>query len=295
MGDTNTKTGDSTLPFLKWAGGKRWLTHQYADILPTEYERYIEPFLGSGAVFFYLQPDRSVLSDRNAELINVYQQMRQNWRLVDRVLRRHQKNHSRDYYYEERSRQHRVAHEKAAQFIYLNRTCWNGLYRVNLRGEFNVPIGTKSAVHLDSDDFAATARLLQSSKLIVSDFERTIEGARRDDFIFIDPPYITSHNLNGFIKYNDHLFSWADQERLARTVKRAAKRGVKMLVTNAAHISISELYKGVGQHTNLDRASVLAADSNNRRVTTEIAITINYRRTTKRAHAAGVVAGGSHG
>ena len=279
MGGMRKKTGGSILPFLKWAGGKRWLTHQYADILPSEYECYVEPFLGSGAVFFFLQPASAVLSDRNAELINVYQQIQKNWASVQQVLGRHERFHSKDYYYQERSRRHRAPHEKAAQFIYLNRTCWNGLYRVNLRGEFNVPIGTKSAVRLDTDDFATTAALLKSSKLVVGDFEQTIESAQKDDFVFIDPPYITSHNLNGFIKYNDHLFSWADQQRLAETVKRAAGRGVKMLITNAAHESIRELYKGVGQHSNLDRASVLAANAGNRRVTTELAITINYRRS----------------
>lgn len=268
---------ESLLPFLKWAGGKRWLTNQYATLLPDTFETYYEPFLGSGAVYFYLQPETAVLADKNADLINAYRQIKTNWRLVKRALRRHHSQHSKKYYYEERARDHRASHELAAQFLYLNRTCWNGLYRVNQRGEFNVPIGTKTAVVLDTDDFEGTARTLKSAKLMCSDFEKTLDMASRGDFAFIDPPYTTRHNFNGFVKYNEEMFSWSDQERLAKAVKRAARRGVKMLVTNAAHSSIRELYDGVGSHRDLDRASVLAADSANRGVTTEIAITINYR------------------
>ncbi len=264
-------------PFLKWAGGKRWLTHQYASLLPDHFEAYYEPFLGSGAVFFHLQPDLAFLADKNPDLINAYRQLKTNWRHVQRALRRHQGHHSKSYYYEERERRHRSAHEIAAQFLYLNRTCWNGLYRVNLKGEFNVPIGTKTAVVLDTDNFEETARTLRSAKLLCCDFEKTLDLASKGDFAFIDPPYITRHNFNGFVKYNEVIFSWADQERLAFAVRRAARRGVKMLVTNAAHSSIRQLYRGVGTHRDLTRASILAADSGNRGVTTEVAITINYR------------------
>lgn len=267
------------LPFLKWAGGKRWLTQSHANLLPAKFDRYLEPFLGSGAVFFHVMPEDAVLSDKNADLINAYRQMRSRWQLVHRALRRHQRSHCAQYYYEERAREHRAAHERAAQFIYLNRTCWNGLYRVNLNGEFNVPIGTKSAVLLDSDNFQLTSQLLRRSKLLVSDFEKTIDSAAKDDFIFIDPPYVTRHNFNGFVKYNDHLFSWEDQERLAKAVRRAAKRTVKMLITNAAHHSIRELYRGVGKCYVIDRSSVLAADSRNRGKIAEIAITVNYNLT----------------
>ncbi|WP_422033633.1 DNA adenine methylase [Reyranella sp.] len=263
-------------PFLKWAGGKRWLAARYGNLLPTDFANYLEPFLGSGAVFFHLRPKNAVLSDKNSALINVYQQIRCNWQAVHRALSRHQKCHSKQYYYEERRRRHRLAHEEAAQFLYLNRTCWNGLYRVNLRGQFNVPIGTKSSVILDTDDFAGASNLLRDVNLEVSDFEKTVDMARLNDFLFVDPPYTTRHNSNGFIKYNEELFSWADQERLAYAVRRAAARGVKVLVTNADHDCIRELYLGVGEHIELDRASVLAADPGNRGQITEIAIKANY-------------------
>jgi DNA adenine methylase len=264
------------VPFLKWAGGKRWLTSRYAHLLPIEFDRYIEPFLGGGAVFFHLRPHTAILADTNNDLINLYSQIQGNWKKVHDALRRHDRNHSSEYYYLERARKHRSAHERAAQFLYLNRTCWNGLYRVNLRGEFNVPIGTKDAVLLDSDQFEKSASILKAATLAASDFEPIIKSATANDFLFLDPPYVTRHNFNGFLKYNDKIFSWQDQIRLANAVYAAADRGVKILMTNADHNSVRQLYRGVGRQHTLDRNSVLAADSENRGDVTEIAIAINY-------------------
>lgn len=267
------------VPFLKWAGGKRWLASGCGNLFPREFARYLEPFLGGGAVFFHLKPQSAVLSDRNTELVNVYDAIRSNWVKVDQALRRHQRKHGRAYYYLERSRTHRVSHEKAAQLLYLNRTCWNGLYRVNLAGEFNVPIGTKTAVLLDTDDFEQTSLLLRNAKLLVSDFEPVLDMAKCGDFAFIDPPYVTRHNYNGFRKYNETLFNWEDQLRLASAIRRAAKRGVLMLLTNADHPSIRSLYADLRAPTkihSLKRFSKLAASADQRGVVTELAVTINY-------------------
>jgi DNA adenine methylase len=264
------------LPFLKWAGGKRWLTAKYPDLIPKTFDRYVEPFLGSGAVFFFLQPQHAILSDSNSRLIQTYEQVQQNWKQLRVALKRHHNNHGKEYYYQERARARRVAHEQAAQFIYLNRTCWNGLYRVNQRGEFNVPIGTKTSVILSSDNFEEASTLLRNAKLHVSDFETAIRKAHKGDFVFVDPPYVTRHNYNGFVKYNDKIFSWEDQERLAASVSDAAARGAKVLVTNAAHESVRKLYGKLGRQLELERNSVLAADSANRGKTTEVAIAINY-------------------
>ena len=275
--DSNADAAEPILvPFLKWAGGKRWLAASYAHLFPQAFDRYVEPFLGSAAVFFHLQPDRALLSDSNAALINAYQQIRSNWQAVERALARHHRNHSKVYYYEERSRRRRTSHEQAAQFIYLNRVCWNGLYRVNLRGEFNVPIGSKTSVVLESDDFQKVASLLEQATLRVSDFGPILAQAGSGDFVFIDPPYVTRHNFNGFAKYNDKIFSWKDQERLSVSVAHAARRGAKILVTNANHASIRHLYRDLGDHVELRRHSVIAADSANRSITSEVAITINY-------------------
>lgn len=206
------------LPFLKWAGGKRWLVAQHSILFPEEFERYIEPFLGSGAVYFHMRPRVALVSDANSSLIDTYREIREDWRNVANSLKRHHRNHTESYYYEERSRKHRSSHEKAAQFIYLNRTCWNGLYRVNLRGEFNVPVGTKTSVCLETDDFEGIARQLAGAELVHADFEQTIDRSANGDFLFVDPPYITRHNFNGFVKYNDKIFSWSDQERLAKAI-----------------------------------------------------------------------------
>lgn len=264
------------VPFLKWAGGKRWLTEQYSCLFPKTFKRYVEPFLGSGAVFFHLRPQSALLSDYNAELINTYLEVRSNWQKVERALQRHNRHHSEKYYYAERARNHRVEHERAAQFIYLNRTCWNGLYRVNLNGEFNVPIGTKTAVCLNTDDFELTAGLLKRAKLAALDFEDAIGQTKEGDFLFVDPPYITRHNFNGFVKYNDKIFSWADQERLAETIKSAAMKGVKILMTNADHRSVHNLYGEIGRKVRVERHSILAANPKNRGTTTELAMIVNY-------------------
>ena len=267
------------VPFLKWAGGKRWLTLSHHQLFPPKFERYVEPFLGSGAVFFHLRPKSAILADRNADLLNVYNEIRCNWRKVDRALRRHQRNHSKHYYYLERSRVRRASHERAAQLIYLNRTCWNGLYRVNLEGRFNVPIGTKSSVLLETDDFEQAAMLLSCATLKVSDFEPILDSVEKNDFVFVDPPYVTRHNFNGFIKYNETIFTWDDQTRLAAAVGRAACRGALILLTNADQPSIRALYEGFNtphRIHSLKRSSVLAASSNQRGVVTEMAVTVNY-------------------
>jgi DNA adenine methylase len=191
---------------------------------------------------------------------------------IERLLRDHDKHHSKEYYYKTRAAKPDDLVERAAWFIYLNRTCWNGLYRVNLRNEFNVPIGTKTRVILTSDNFRGISNALRSTELLVQDFEFSLNIAGKDDFVFVDPPYTVKHNFNGFLKYNDHIFSWADQVRLRDAVFRASSRGAMVLVTNANHQSIRELYTGIGEHMILARESVLAADSAHRSKVEEIAI-----------------------
>lgn len=247
-----------TLPFLKWAGGKRWLVEKHSNLLGAKHERFIEPFLGSGAVFFSLQPSSAILCDKNDRLIEAYSAIKDNWEGVVKHLRVHHRRHSKEYYYELRSRKTLTPETRAAQFIYLNRTCWNGLYRVNLEGRFNVPIGTKKNVILDTDNFGDISNILRCAKLIAGDFELAISQAQPGDFVFIDPPYTVKHNYNGFIKYNESIFSWDDQLRLRDSVKAAVGRGAKVLVTNACHESIREIYEDVGELLVVDRASVIA-------------------------------------
>lgn len=251
------------VPPLKWAGGKRWFAANYAHLLPDRYDRYIEPFLGSAALFFSAQPSKAVLSDVNKELINLYEVIRDQPSELYRKMLMHQRKHSADYYYQMRSLKPRAALSMAARTLYLNRTCWNGLYRVNLRGEFNVPKGTKEKVILDSDNFEMLSDALQSARIECQDFEATIDIAMKDDFLFIDPPYTVAHNNNGFVKYNQNLFSWEDQIRLRDSAKRAAKRGAKVLVTNAAHSSVKKLYEDFEQIV-VGRAGIIAGNASSR-------------------------------
>lgn len=230
-------------PFVKWAGGKRWLVERRPDLFPSEDEgRYFEPFVGGGAVFFYCQPRKAVISDMNGELIGAYQAIKSDWEKVYSHLITHQRNHSSSYYYQIRGMKPRNEYTSAARFLYLNRTCWNGLYRVNLKGDFNVPIGTKSKVVMEEDDFEAVSRVLRKAMIISCDFQKTIDMAAFGDFIFCDPPYTVSHNENGFIKYNQKLFSWDDQLRLRDSLVMAKKRGAKIVATNANHKSIRDIY-----------------------------------------------------
>jgi DNA adenine methylase len=260
------------VPFLKWAGGKRWLAPHLRSAVPEKYGTYFEPFLGGAAIFFLLRPKKAVLSDVNEDLIATYIAIRENHLLVRRYLGVFAKEHGKLHYYQQRETNSRSRFRNAARFIYLNRVCWNGLYRVNLKGKFNVPLGTKTAVLLDSDNFPLVSEALQSATLYARDFEKTIDAAEKDDFVFVDPPYITAHNFNGFIKYNEKLFGWEDQVRLKDCVQRAKNRGVKLLIANADHDSIRKLYSGVGKLAPIARSSVIAGSSAHRQETTELLI-----------------------
>ncbi|WP_369014132.1 DNA adenine methylase [Flavobacterium anhuiense] len=262
-------------PFLKWAGGKRWLTSKATHLFPdkNQINQYFEPFLGGGAVFFHIKPENNgILSDLNSDLINSYTVIRDDWKNLNDILIEYNALHNSTFYYDIRSTTPESNLEKAARFIYLNRTCWNGLYRVNKNGIFNVPIGTKSKVILDTDNFSELSLLLQSINIESCDFEATINRAGNDDFIFIDPPYTVKHNYNGFIKYNENIFSWEDQIRLRDVIVDAINRGTKILLLNANHNSIKELYNGIGEQFVLDRASVIAGSSNARGIYSELAI-----------------------
>lgn len=261
------------LPFLKWAGGKRWFVNRYLETVPVDFKRYIEPFLGSGALFFALRPRRAILSDLNADLVATFATVRDDWKGVVRLLRRYQQEHSAEFYYSMRTSRPRGARTKAAKFIYLNRTCWNGLYRVNRFGEFNVPIGTRQNVVLPSDDFAGCSTLLKRASLVASDFESIIRKGKNGDLIFADPPYVTLHSQNGFLKYNEELFHWNDQIRLRDALRDAKQRGALILATNADTPVVRSLYEGDFTVRSATRASAIASSAERRGVSTELVIT----------------------
>jgi DNA adenine methylase len=260
------------LPFLKWPGGKRWLVQDYRGAFPTVAGTYYEPFLGAGAVFFMTEPSDAYLSDSNGELVNVYKQIRKAPIKFGEALSRYHQKHDKEFYYRERARTYECNFRRAVQFVYQNRTCFNGIYRVNLEGQFNVPIGTKTAVVLPSDDFLAVANALRGKTLAVADYTDTIAKAGKGDFVFADPPYTVKHNLNGFVKYNDKLFQWSDQEKLHTALTAAGKRGARILISNANHASIRKLYSNGWRLHVVSRSTVISADSRRRGGTTELLI-----------------------
>jgi len=275
----DTESLETLTPFLKWPGGKRWFVCNYADLLPRDYGTYIEPFLGAGSVYFHVQPKRALLGDLNVELINAYQVIKENWQLLENSLKYRQRRHRADadgYYYWLRNHAPTQPFQQASRLIYLNRTCFNGIYRVNRQGQFNVPRGTKEKVVIDTDNFEAMSKLLTGAELLPGDFESLVDRARENDFVFCDPPYTVRHNYNGFIKYNEVLFSWSDQERLAEALLRAARRGVKVLCTNANHQSLRDLYsKPEFKQQVVSRRSPISANSAGRRHFEELVIQAN--------------------
>ncbi|WP_043808386.1 DNA adenine methylase [Desulfatibacillum aliphaticivorans] len=259
-------------PFLKWAGGKRWFVAKHADLLPRTFNRYFEPFLGSGAVYFHLQPENAYLGDSNKDLIDTYIAIQKNWKLVLRHLKEHKKAHCREYYYRVRAQTPRSLQAKAARFIYLNRTCWNGLYRVNLQGKFNVPIGTRNSVIFDTDDFEKVSQALQGAFLLSGDFEELVNMAEENDLLFVDPPYTVRHNNNGFLKYNETLFSWEDQKRLFRSLDRARDRGASIVATNACSQCVMDLYTDAFSTKEVSRNSLISPNLDSRKKFKELVI-----------------------
>jgi DNA adenine methylase len=258
----------SSAPLLKWAGGKRWLAPHLAEMISrTTFGRYFEPFGGGAALFFQLAPTRAVLSDRNADLINCYKQIKTDPESVIATLRRFRNSESD--YYAIRDMRPRLARTRAARVLYLTTLAFNGIYRVNLRGEFNVPYGYKT--HLkpcDAERIRAASRSFRKARLLVGDFEDVVAEADTGDLIYFDPPYTVAHGNNGFIKYNEVILQWEDQLRLARVATAAAERGCKVIISNAAHPSVSKLYRDFTRER-VHRASVMAASTAFRRSVSE--------------------------
>lgn len=260
-------------PFLKWPGGKRWLIPKLDQIERPAFDRYVEPFLGGGAMFFAIHPRKALLADTNEELINAYKCLRRSPLEIETRLQQLHRRHSSAVYYHMRSTLPKDNVERAIRFIYLNRTCFNGIYRVNRLGEFNVPIGSKSEVAYARGYLGNVSRTLKKASFRVADFERITDETGQGDLLFVDPPYTVMHNHNNFVKYNAHLFSWDDQVRLAESLRKAVDRGAKVMLSNADHASIRELYKDFGTHWVVGRATVLAAGSKHRCATTELLVT----------------------
>jgi DNA adenine methylase len=231
--------------FLRWPGGKRWLAkgirHFFDNLHPAP--RYIEPFLGGGSVFFEVGPKRALLGDINRELINTYIQMKESPLELERHLSLIPVSKKR--YLAVRSEIPPGELDKAARMLYLNRTCFNGIYRTNKSGLFNVPYGgggrTPECI-LGKGIFQKASLALGDAILQCVDFSLLLKEAGPGDFVYCDPAYTVAHGDNGFIRYNESVFSWSDQERLRDDCVAAKERGAIVIVSNAAHDSLDRLY-----------------------------------------------------
>lgn len=261
-------------PFLKWAGGKQWLADRATQLAPPRFRRYLEPFLGGASFFLSIKPTDALLSDNNHELVETYWVVAACPELVIGAMER--LRYDRETFYRLRRTRPRSAHGRAARFIYLNRTAWNGLYRVNQHGEFNVPFGDFTSDPLRSIParIRATAPFFGAATLRVCDFEVALDQAEVGDFAFVDPPYVSSHRDNGFLRYNARVFSWKDQMRLAEAINRLTRRGVNVLLTNADHPSIRRLHDGLAAHR-VSRRSMVAGSTSHRGAVTELLLA-NY-------------------
>ena len=238
-------------PFLKWAGGKGQLIQQYNQYFPKQFSAYYEPFLGGGAVFFHLLPARSHLMDINAELVNVYGCVRDHVEALVDCLKVHRDRHCADYYYQIRASIHGSPLERAARLIYLNKTCFNGLYRENSKGLFNVPIGSyKKPTICDAELLYATSTALRSTVIEEGSFETVLSYATSShDFVYFDPPYHPLSATSKFTSYNRYAFTEDDQIRLRDTIVTLAKRGVKVMLSNSDCPFIRDLYQDFEMHT----------------------------------------------
>jgi len=240
-------------PYLKWAGGKRQLLAEIIKYLPENINdyTYYEPFVGAGAVFFELQPKRAVINDSNGQLILTYNAIKKNAEDLILLLQKYQKRNNKEYFYKIRNLDRNPVKfntltdiEKAARLIFLNKTCFNGLYRVNSRGFFNVPYGRyKNPIICENIVLRQISAYLNTNEIIIlnNDFEQAVLTANKKSFVYFDPPYHSPDKTN-FTGYQANGFDDSEQERLCNVIKKMTKRGIKCLLSNSDTEYIRTLY-----------------------------------------------------
>lgn len=259
-------------PILRWAGGKTWLIKYLGNIKKGSYKNYHEPFLGGGATFFYLKPQgHAFLSDLNGDLIETYQTIKDKAKHVIRKLSEF--DNTEEFYYKIRSENFNSAVERTARFIYLNHTSYNGIYRVNLKGVYNVPFGFRSKDFLNRENLLSAQQALKDTTLYTGDFYDALKNVKRGDLVFLDPPYTVSHNNNGFIKYNEKIFSLDDQIRLSKLIDDIKSKGAFYILTNAAHKTIEDIFDKGDRKLTLNRASLIGGINSQRGQTSEFVFT----------------------
>lgn len=242
-------------PVVKWAGGKRQILEKLKSSMPAQFNTYYEPFIGGGALLFDLAPKKAVINDVNQELLAIYTCLKDDelYELMLKELDNHEKNHSKDYYYSVRDwdRNSRFELEplwkRAARAIYLNKSCFNGLYRVNSKGYFNVPSAKKDkVVTYNKENMDEIHNYFRSDNLTIlsGDFVEATRTAKTGDFVYFDPPYDTWEDKESFTAYSKFDFNKEDQKRLADCFKDLTIRGVKCMLSNHNTKYINELYEG---------------------------------------------------
>ena len=236
-------------PVVKWAGGKRQLLNQIIKYVPEVFSTYFEPFLGGGSVLFELQPEKAVANDISSELMNIYRVIKDNVEELIEDLKKHQNN--KEYFYElRRQDRDKVKYgrlspvERASRMIYLNKTCYNGLFRVNKAGEFNTPFGNYKKPNIVNESvLRAVSRYLNKADITIScrDFEDALQGAKKGDFVYLDPPYDPLSVTAGFTGYDKGGFDRDEQMRLKKACDRLNNKGVKFLLSNSAPNSLKYL------------------------------------------------------
>ena len=244
-------------PFLRWAGGKSWLVKHLNEIIGDfEINHYHEPFLGGGAIYFSKEHRlRSYLSDANEDLVQAYIAVRDGPDDVIRFFEQFQ--NTEEQYYFIRSQKYEDPAQCAAQFIFLNQTSYNGIYRVNADGQYNVPYGFRTTFEYDVQRILNASIALRNTNIKYGDFEVNKYRIKPGDLVFLDPPYTVSHNENGFIKYNQRLFSLDDQRRLSRFIDYIKRKGAYYIMTNAAHATIREIFEKGDRRIELNRYSLI--------------------------------------
>jgi len=242
VSSTTSEVRSASRPFLKWPGGKQWIAKAIVDAVKWSGKgTYFEPFLGGGSLFFAMDPTTARLSDSNTDLMICYRAVRDYAEPVIAHLSR--LSHDRSTFDRIRKSRPTSVVERAVRFIYLNKTAFNGMYRVNRNGEFNVPFGDfRNPSICQPDRLRRASATLQGATVRTSRYASALTDVRSGDFVYLDPPYVTGHNNNGFIKYNRRLFSWDDQISLADSAKRLRKLGATVVITNAAHDDVLDLY-----------------------------------------------------
>ncbi|HAB50803.1 MAG TPA: modification methylase [Ignavibacteriales bacterium] len=236
-------------PFLKWAGGKGQLLNQFEKYLKNDFNKYIEPFIGGGAVFFHLYNKgilvnkKVILIDSNKDLINCYQVIQNNVEKLIKCLSNSKYKNDEKTFYKIRQEEPVNSVERAARLIYLNKTCYNGLYRVNLSGKFNVPYGFyKNPLICNTTNLIAVSKALSNVNLIDTDFSKCLDYAEKNDFIYLDPPYQPISKTSNFTSYTNNSFTSKDQERLSDIIKELNKKGCRVMLSNSDNGFIKKLY-----------------------------------------------------